>query len=544
VEEALSTDYSSHFDEEDSTLRDEKSTTRSSTHTEQRRRAEQRRHHLPPSPRLQNDKKDRASSNSSLDVTTSTPHSGSHEESEESETGGRSRKELVKTTASSPDIDDTSSSSSSNSLFTLEMIKQKLSDAALRDRVKLALIKQQERELLAAARQELAHIEDQLGGDDLTEKDKQTLRRRQQSVRARLKEQLKGTGRRREAIQMAERERQPLEDQLQSLMLKIQRRRSARKKKPAAEDQSKERKDEEAENQREFMVGHANRSVEPAAAGPSRQQAEFVTGGWDETDADAVAKAPLGSVSEEVVNKASAATSTTPVPALLPLSPQRLGVLRIRHPSSGESEAELSRDYHHPTGDASTTASDQSDVEARFSALSEQHRSRMRTAARLKKEQLRGGRNREQLRGQEAALLKQIEVYDQLISEGASVTAEKSARGSLSPTALLTAPFSKPKIKSPKSSLAAGLFTASPRRTDSASRSSDLTSADQSLSQALGGEPFLNCIYETSIFSFIIILKYLITDLYALFRGKFRFEPKVRESEHLHNCCQSNQRQA
>ncbi len=430
-------------------------------------------------------------------MTTSTPHSGSQEESEESETGGRSRKGLVKTTTSSPDIDDTSSSSSSNSLFTLEMIKQKLSDAALRDRVKLALIKQQERELLAAARQELAHIEEQLGGDDLTDKDKQTLRRKQQSVRARLKEQLKGTGRRREAVLMAERERQPLEDQLQSLMLKIQRRRSARKKKPAAEGQSNEKKDEEAENQREFIAGYANRSVE-TAAGPSRQQAEFVTGGWDETDADAVAKAPPpGSVSEEVVNKASAATSTTPVPALLPLSPQRLGVLRIRHPSSGESEAELSRDYHHPTGDASTTASDQSDVEARFSALSEQHRSRMRTAARLKKEQLRGGRNREQLRGQEAALLKQIEVYDQLISEGVSVTAEKSARGSLSPTALLTAPFSKPKIKSPKSSLAAGLFTASPRRerprTDSASRSSDLTSADQSLSQALGGEPFLNC---------------------------------------------------
>jgi hypothetical protein len=461
---------------------------------EQRRRAEQRRQHPPPSPRLQSDKKDHVSSNSSLDVTTSTPRSGSQEESEESETGGRARKGLVKTAASSPDIDDTSSSSSSNSLFTLEMIKQKLSDAALRDRVKLALIKQQERELLAAARQELAHIEEQLGGDDLTEKDKQTLRRKQHSVRARLKEQLKGTGRRREAVQMAERERQPLEDQLQSLMLKIQRRRSARKKKPAAADQSKERKDEEAEHQREFMTGHANKSVE-TAAGLSRQQAEFVTGGWDETDADAVATAPPGgSVSEEVVNKASAATSTTPVPALLPLSPQRLGVLRIRHPSSGESEAELSRDYHHPTGDASTTASDQSDVEARFSALSEQHRSRMRTAARLKKEQLRGGRNREQLRGQEAALLKQIEVYDQLISEGASVTAEKSARGSLSPTALLSAPFSKPKIKSPKSSLAAGLFTASPRRerprTDSASRSSDLTSADQSLSQALGGEPF------------------------------------------------------
>jgi hypothetical protein len=478
-------------------------------------------------------------------VTTSTPHSGSQEESEESEKGGRSRKGLVKTTTSSPDIDDTSSSSSSNSLFTLEMIKQKLSDAALRDRVKLALIKQQERELLAAAHQELAHIEEQLGRDDLTEKDKQTLRRKQHSVRARLKEQLKGTGRRREAVQMAERERQPLEDQLQSLLLKIQRRRSARKKKPAAEDQSKERKDEEAEHLREFMVGHANRSVETAAAGPSRQQAEFVTGGWDETDADAVAKAPPGgSVSGEAVNKASAATSTTPVPALLPLSPQRLGVLRIRHPSSGESEAELSRDYYHPTGDASTTASDQSDVEARFSALSEQHRSRMRTAARLKKEQLRGGRNREQLRGQEAALLKQIEVYDQLISEGASVTAEKSARGSLSPTALLTAPFSKPKIKSPKSSLAAGLFTASPRRerprTDSASRSSDLTSADQSLSQALGGEPFLNCNYETFLFNWIYYLKFIVahtTDSSALFRGKFRFEPKVRESEHLHNCC-------
>ena len=67
----------------------------------------------------------------------------------------------------------------------------------------------------------------------------------------------------------------------------------------------------------------------------------------------------------------------------------------------------------------------------------------MRTAAKLKKEQKR--ERKDKLRSQEITLKKQIEKYDQLINEGvADIAAEKSDHTEI---------YSKPKIKSPKSSI-------------------------------------------------------------------------------------------
>jgi len=110
---------------------------------------------------------------------------------------------------------------------------------------------------------------------------------------------------------------------------------------------------------------------------------------------------------------------------------------RHRH-SSAESENDS---IIHSLAD--TTMSDQSDIEARIAALSDRLQNRMRTAAKLKKEQKR--ERKDKLRTQEITLKKQIEKYDQLINEGvAEIAAEKSDQSES---------FSKPKIKSPKSSI-------------------------------------------------------------------------------------------
>jgi len=112
-------------------------------------------------------------------------------------------------------------------------------------------------------------------------------------------------------------------------------------------------------------------------------------------------------------------------------------ISRHRH-SSAESENDS---IVHSLAD--TTMSDQSDIEARIAALSDKLQNRMRTAAKLKKEQKK--ERKDKLRTQEVTLKKQIEKYDQLINEGfADIASEKSEPSDS---------YSKPKIKSPKSSI-------------------------------------------------------------------------------------------
>ena len=515
MEEALSTDYSSHFDEEESTLREEMSppTVPPPDHSQARKKQPERRKQLRSPRQTSKDKEmlansSSSSNNSSLAATTTT-NSGEEGQATASKVPSREMERSYAGAEISPGTTDDSSSSSSFVLFTQEMKRQELSEAALRDRLKAALFKLQEKTLVATARQELAAIEQQMSaGNPLAETDERALRRKQRAILLRLKERQKEIGRLREELRVAERNRQSLMEEQQKILAKRQRSRphTASKMQPAndkarfvggahplldttMEDSvHSEDKEEEANGlmyrRRLATNGSTGRNIESAgqAGSEAKIAKEVENSGRDETDMLS------GARSTQVETMPEISSGVTVPPALLPIPPQRLSSLRIRHASGGESEAEtptaLLRDH---LGDITT--SDQSDVEARISALNEQLRTRIRTAARLKKEQERrrtAAQNRaEQLRGQEAALRKQIEVYDQLISQG---LAEEGAL----PAAAAT--FSKPKIKSPKSSLAAGFPLASSarreRRTESSSRSSAPTSPDQSVSfsQALGGE--------------------------------------------------------
>ena len=62
-----------------------------------------------------------------------------------------------------------------------------------------------------------------------------------------------------------------------------------------------------------------------------------------------------------------------------------------------------------------SSAGDQSDLEIRVHTLKDELRERMKTAAKLKKEQTKA--RQERLKAQEDALKKQIEVYDNLIQQ-------------------------------------------------------------------------------------------------------------------------------
>ena len=98
------------------------------------------------------------------------------------------------------------------------------------------------------------------------------------------------------------------------------------------------------------------------------------------------------------------------LPIKTPLSPKRTN-LRKRHSSAEDETESLSMMSHVET--ASSAGGDQSDLEIRVNTLQEDLSRRMKTAARLKKEQKTA--RRERLKVQEDALKKQIEVYDQLI---------------------------------------------------------------------------------------------------------------------------------
>ena len=82
---------------------------------------------------------------------------------------------------------------------------------------------------------------------------------------------------------------------------------------------------------------------------------------------------------------------------------------RPRQSSESEAEASLATSLQ-------DTTTDHSDIEARIAALNTKLSSRMKVAARLKKEQRR--ERKEALRSQEEALRRQIEKFDMLITEG------------------------------------------------------------------------------------------------------------------------------
>jgi hypothetical protein len=117
-----------------------------------------------------------------------------------------------------------------------------------------------------------------------------------------------------------------------------------------------------------------------------------------------------------------------------PLSPKRMD-LRRRH-SSADSEDSFSMSQAETMSSA-----DQSDLEIRIHTLQEELGRRMKTAAKLKKEQKVS--RRERLKVQEDTLRKQIEVYDQLIQQTKSDIEAASPPSSAKPVV-------QPQIKVPK----------------------------------------------------------------------------------------------
>lgn len=472
-----------------------------------------------------------SSSSSSLDATF-TAHLGGQEESEGREAVGRSggldrgrqqENRVAPVDTLSSDTED--SSSSSFSRFRLELSIKQLNDAIVRDRQTAAVLREREKELVVTTRQELAALEQQLGGgSSLDTKNERELRRKQRAILARLKEHQNYFYSQHEELRAAEKSHQYLVKQQQSILAKrsaASRLVSTDQTQPSARlfggvhqlldatlydptyTEDRDQKAQEGRRRHRPSIGRKDRSKETAAVGQvgdlNRQHEVAQTS--DDTDGNARLSPTSKGSKDSIVTSAA---TTTVVPALLPISPQRFGVLRIRHASGGDSEAEAavggSREH------CDTTASDQSDAEARVSARKEEVQSLARISARLKKMERRLSATRDdgQLRGQDGVLRKQIEVIDQLISQGQAEVEESSrGGGKLMTTSSSAAAFSRPKIKSPKSSLAASLPLITMRREiprDPASKLSAPTSPDQSvsLSQTLAGKEHALDFFPTS----------------------------------------------
>ncbi|XP_023218715.1 centrosome-associated protein 350-like [Centruroides sculpturatus] len=110
-----------------------------------------------------------------------------------------------------------------------------------------------------------------------------------------------------------------------------------------------------------------------------------------------------------------------------------------RHDSSGSDDSF--------TVSQSETASDQSDIEGRILALSDELKRRQLEVSRLKKEQKRI--YREQLKERELSLQKQIEAYDQYIQKAKKELEQKLEPSGTWYTSLETTPV-KPQIKQPR----------------------------------------------------------------------------------------------
>ena len=138
-----------------------------------------------------------------------------------------------------------------------------------------------------------------------------------------------------------------------------------------------------------------------------------------------------------------------------PLSPKRnvetLGARqRKRHSSADESEDSMVSVFSSQGGGDTTmssTGGDQSDLEIRVNALQDELEKRMKTAAKLKRDQKTA--KRERLKVKEDTLKKQIEVYDQLILQ-TKADIEATASSPTSSSSSSAVKIVQPQIKIPK----------------------------------------------------------------------------------------------
>ena len=312
-----------------------------------------------------------------------------------------------------------------------------------RHRHKEAILRLKEKAILEKAKKQIEALEalkTKMVDDDKNEDRMPEIRRKQKSILSRLKEKQAEIARMRENLSFAERERRFLVKQQKSFL-------KGRSSRPSSSRDSQHQVGVEMSEPFAAAVAGPETADSDAKIEKSLAKVEKKGGGRqssrerqsrqrrrssDEVAADGTKATPSNLDSQPPLGSSSGGLRGSPVLQREALHPVSTGsVYRLRH-SSAESEPDnLSISLN------DSTLSDQSDIEARVSALNEQLQARIKTAARLKKQHRRD--MREKLRGQEQTLLKQIEVYDQLIKAGSADRVEAGER------------FTRPIIKSPKS---------------------------------------------------------------------------------------------
>ena len=347
------------------------------------------------------------------------------------------------------DPEDTSSSSlfsdsDSFTRFTLEMVHQYMAEEKSRDRHKETILKLKEQAIIEKAKKQVKALE--LMKTKMTEKGKDEkmpkIKRKQKSILNKLQEQQSEIARMRDNLRVAEKERRFLIKQQKSILKQNKPRNTNLNKDESGNLDSKPTGNTSEIGVEDAKVAKSLSKMEKKARHLTSKEKRLN----DKTQTEEVNKTPEPIVLDEDSNVSEHFPSGSKSSILLsrdifqPISAATLH--RLRH-SSAESDAD------NLSVSLNDTVSDQSDIEARVAALNEQLQNRIKTAARLKKEQRRD--KREKLKNKEQTLLKQIEIYDKLISEGKSDKVDQQEK------------FTKPIIKSPKSSISEKLTAASSR---------------------------------------------------------------------------------
>ena len=311
-----------------------------------------------------------------------------------------------------------------------------------------------EKALIEKAAEKVAALEKLKSSIPKSDDDKMPkIKKRQRSILLRLKEQQKEMARMREILKIAETERRVLIRQQKSIIRKSHSSPGNKPESDLSENSLEISKlwqkdgisgeDETVIKKKEVIVG-LKKMEELGRFLTSKEKQLLKKSGASTSKSDK----HTGDVDLANTSTESVLVETNLAPGLinrdsLTMSPSRGS--RLRH-SSADSEADVL------TSSLLDTTSEQSDIEARIAALNDQLQTRIKTAARLKKEQRR--EKREKLKTQEQTILRQIEVYDKLISQTISdISVDKPEQ---------TDRFTKPKIKSPRSKLSERLAGAKP----------------------------------------------------------------------------------
>lgn len=298
----------------------------------------------------------------------------------------------------SEEDEKTSIDSTSSTWFTGNIFMQHLEDQRVRDRQQYAMIKKRDKmltEKVSAAMEKLQIEKDKAAqiGDELRLK---RLAQKEKKVRKYYRDHKEELGNLRYTLQVAEKERKLLLQQHKKL---------ASLKGGLAKAIAITTDEDDDDDKTVTSVSSSLASSSQLLEDPDR------------TPRSNINEESMTSIGEKLAKKASkmdafkkkmgAATLKAP------LSPKKIELRRRNRHSSAESDDSVSMISQGET--VSSTGGDQSDLEIRVHALKEELSRRMKTAAKLKKEQKLA--RRERLKVQEDTLKKQIEVYDNLIMQ-------------------------------------------------------------------------------------------------------------------------------